>query len=469
MSHAPAPQPSAHAQRHAEQRPDDLAVVGPAASITYAQLVGHASRIAGVLTMVKPGDVVGVLLPPQLEAVFIQALWQLAAISCQPPTSGGAPIDWLVALEPHPAVPADRTILIDGPWLAHAAAAEPVDPVPYADDADVCRLIFSSGTTGAPKAVPLSVRNLDYRAQIAPTHWMASTPILCILPLATASGSTAFFTSLVRGETYIVPGTPAENLMLLQRHQVASVKASPAQLEALVKEAEAHPVSLPALRVIQSVGSLLPEALIARLVAAFGVEVVNLYGSSESGVLAIRRDASTDPMDAGEIAHDMTVEIVDDNDAAVSPGTVGAIRSRRPHQTPGYFRDAAATAAHFRDGWFYPGDFGSLTEGRLRLAGRAAELINAGGVKVDPARIDAAALRFAGVTDAAAFSHLDAAGVTRIALAFVGEVDAEAFLTHLRSELGTASPTLMLRVAEIPRTTTGKVRRGDLAAATDIQ
>ena len=468
MSHA-VPQPSAHALRHAEQRPDDLAVVGPAASITYAQLAGHASRIAGVLTMVKPGDVVGVLLPPQLETVFIQALWQLAAISCQPPTSGGLPVDWLVALEPHPAVPADRTILIDGPWLAHASAAEPVDPVPYANEADVCRLIFSSGTTGAPKAVPLNVRNLDYRAQIAPTHWMAATPILCILDLSTASGSTAYFTSLVRGETYILPGTPAENLMLLQRHQVASVKGSPAQLEALVKEAEAHPVSLPSLRVIQSVGSLLPEALIARLVAAFGVEVVNLYGSSESGVLAIRRDASTDPMDAGEIAHDMTVEIVDDNHLAVAAGTVGAIRSRRPFQAPGYFRDAAASAAHFRDGWFYPGDFGSLIDGRLRLAGRASELINAGGLKVDPARIDAVALPFAGVVDAAAFAHVNATGATRIALAFVGEVDVTALAQHLRAQLGTAAPSVLLRVAEIPRTTMGKVRRGELATAADIQ
>lgn len=469
MPHAPVPQPFAHALRHAERRPDDLAVVGPTVSITYAQLAGHASRIAGVLTMVKPGDVVGVLLPPQLEAIFIQALWQLAAISCQPPTSGGVPVDWLVTLEPHPAVPVARTILIDGPWLARAAAAEPVDPVPYADDAEVCRLIFSSGTTGAPKAVPLSVGNLDYRAQIAPTHWMAATPILCILDLSTASGSTAFFTSLVQGETYILPGSPAENLMLLQRHQVASVKASPAQLEALVKEAEAHPVSLPSLRVIQSVGSLLPEALIARLVAAFGVEVVNLYGSSESGVLAIRRDASTDPMDAGEIAHDMTVEIVDDNHLVVAPGTVGAIRSRRPLQAEGYFRDAAASAARFRDGWFYPGDLGSLTDGRLRLAGRASELINAGGLKVDPARIDAVALPFAGVTDAAAFGHVDGAGVTRIALAFVGEVDVTALAQHLQAQLGTAAPSVLLRVAEIPRTTMGKPRRGELATAADIQ
>jgi len=465
----PVPQPYAHALRHAADRADDLAVIGPAASISYAQLVGHASRIAGVLSAVQPGEVVGVLLPSQLEVILIQALWQRAAISCRPPASGlELTLDWLVALAPHPSVPAERTILVDGPWLARAAASEPVEPVPYADEDDVCRLIFSSGTTGAPKAVPLSVRNLDYRAQIAPTHWMAHPPILCILDLSTASGSTAYFTSLVRGETYLLPGSPAENLMLLQRERVASIKASPAQLEALVKAAEATPVALPALRVIQSVGSLLPEALVARLTAAFDARVVNLYGSSESGVLAIRDDESVDPLDAGTLAHDMTVEIVDEAGVPVTEGTVGSIRSRRPHQASGYFRDVTATAAHFRDGWFYPGDLGALEGNRLRLAGRESELINAGGVKVDPARIDAVATLFDGVTDAAAFGHVDAAGVTRVGLAFVGDVDPEALLQHLRAALGVAAPRVLLRVADIPRTTTGKARRSELASVDDI-
>lgn len=468
-----ATQPSSHVLRHAADRPDDLAVVGSNAEISYGQLADHASRIAGVLAGhgVRAGDVVGVRVPPQLEVVFIQALFQLAAISCHPPkafrSTGELRLDWLVSLHPNDAVTPQRTILIDGPWLARAAVAEPAPPTDYAHENDVCRLIFSSGTTGAPKAVPLSVRNLHYRAEVAPTHWMAYPPILCMLDLTTASGTTAFFTSLVLGDTYLIPGSAAESLAILGRMRAASVKGSPAQLDALAREAEAHPVALPELHVIQSVGSLLPEALIPRLAAAFDAEVVNLYGSSESGVLAIRADGSTDPMDAGTIVHDMTVEIVDEDHQPVAEGITGAIRSRRPHQAVGYFRDAEASAEHFRDGWFYPGDLGSLTGGRLRLAGRASELINAGGPKVDPARIDAAAMLFEGLDDAAAFALTDASGVTRVALAIVGTVDVAALSRHLAAELGAARPTVVVQVTAIPRTAMGKARRSELARSVE--
>lgn len=461
------PQPYEHALRHAAEQPDSLAVAGTNVEITYSQLADHASRIAGILSAagIRKGDVVGVLLPPPLEVIVIQALFQLAAISCQPPTGyrGGSELDWLVSLEPTPG----RTILIDGPWLARAAVAPPAEPLPYASDDDVCRLIFSSGTTGTPKAVPMSVRNLAYRAEVAPTHWMARRPILCILGLGTASGSTAFFTSMVLGETYLLPGT--DNIPLLSRFRVASVKGSPAQLSALADAVEASPVALPELAVIQSVGTVLPSPLVLRLRDVLDAEVRNLYGSSESGVLSIREGESVDPMDAGIIVHDMAVEIVDAAGMAVAPGTVGLIRSRRPHQATGYYRDDLATAQHFRNGWFYPGDTGSITDGRLQLAGRTAELINAGGVKIDPARIDAATDGFPGLVDAAAFALTDDSGIERIGLAIVGTMDVAALVRHLQTSLGTASPTVVVRVAGIPRTTMGKVRRGELESVAKTQ
>mgnify|MGYP003353367339 CR=1 FL=1 len=65
---------------------------------------------------------------------------------------------------------------------------------------------------------------------------------------------------------------------------------------------------------------------------------------------------------------------------------------RTPIVMQGYFRDPEQTKAAFRDGWFYPGDLGTLTDdGRLRLAGRSSEIVNAGGVKVDPATLSAQA------------------------------------------------------------------------------
>lgn len=459
----------------ATTRPTELAIVASGTELTWAEANDTAVRLAHRLREhgVQSGDMVAVALPALLETLVILALLHEGAISCTLPSTGGtenhAPdtFDWLITVPSTMPEMGRRTIVIDDVWFGEVARASArPDPRGFASGDDLCRIVFSSGTTGAPKGVPFTVDTIGYRTRSARQYWMPLRPFMCLLPVNTVSGFQTFYASVSVGDCYRAPGSAADNLRMLADHQVRSIKASPMQLSELLTEAHRVGTTLPHLSIIQSAGSPLPTGLARGLEQHFDAEVVNLYGSSESGTVAIRRGGGGDAQIAGTIVDDVEVQIVDENDKVLPDGEVGLVRITRPHQPIGYVNDDEASRAAFRDGWFYPGDRGSVRDGTLTLHGRASELINAAGVKIDPARIEAQALMFSGIDDAAGCSVPGAHGVESFALAFIGDpdVDIAALSASLRAAFGESAPSLFVRVAEIPRTATGKVVRRELSA-----
>ena len=495
-------QPFGFLQHWAAQQPEASAIRSADTVMTWAELLDTALRFAALLRAagVKPGEIVALSLPPVLEAVFVQAVFHEAAVSCTFPAgyeqkdAAELVFDWLVSGEPRPAVPAERTLLADSAWLQRAAAVAPAGLTPvacpelYPSPDSLVRLVFSSGTTGQPKAVPFTLENLTYRTASAKQYWMPLQPFMCLLGISTVSGFQTYYSSMSAGHTYLVAGSAADNLALLSGSGVKSIKGSPVQLSGLLRaarrseagaaagSAQAVQATLPQLRVIQSAGSLLPDFLVGQLERQFGADVVNLYGSSETGTVAVRRGIGADNFVAGTIVDDAEVQIVDEHDQLLTPGETGIIRIRRAHQPVGYYGDAAATLRAFRDGWFYPGDLGSIHGrihgdnhgGELMLAGRSSEIINAAGVKVDPGRVETTALLFPGIRDAAAYGSIDANGIDVISLAVVAdnEVDATALAGFLRERLGESAPSSFVRIAEVPRNATGKIARRSLQGLT---
>lgn len=469
--------PFTQLERHAALSPDRLAIAGPAVRLTYGELVGNVGKVAARLRMlgVKPGEVVALALPPQLEAVFALAAFHEAAVSCTLPAAIDVParlgFDWVFATQDRSVSVGTATVVtVDAEWL-RATSAMPRTPAPREyDDDDLCRLLFSSGTTGSPKAVPLTAAGLERRIESARQLWLRPRPFMSLLGMSTASGLLTFFSSMASGDLYLIPGGPRENLALLQEFEVAGLKASPIQLDALAMAMSPSPTFLPKLERIQSAGGFLPEALAVRLKRLFACEVSNLYGSSEVGTVSVRRGDSVDPFDAGSIAPDVEVQIVDEDGVCVPHGEAGNIRYRRTHQPHGYFREPDATADHFIDGWFYPGDRGALTEdARLRVEGRGSDVLNAAGAKVDPIVLETEALRYDGIADVAAFMAGSEDGVERIGLAFVSdeEPDVEDLAHFLRYRLGGSAPLVYVRLESIPRNAMGKVSRSQLAVMYD--
>ncbi|GAA2086312.1 hypothetical protein GCM10009840_24840 [Pseudolysinimonas kribbensis] len=455
--------------------PDGAALIAADARLTAEEAWDSVARIALRLREqgVGPGTVVGVALPPLLQPVLALALWGLGAIGAVAPVPGlerGRVLDILVTPVPAADLPVERQLLVDDRWLTGTAELDPAafEPVLRTGD-DLVRLVFSSGTTGAPKAIPFTSDEIRERVVRSRENWLLRHPALTTLGLGTISGSATFFAAVDDGIAYLVPGSADQNLRVLADVRAHVVHGSPAQLSELLTTVRRRQATLPALETAQSVGSPLPGALAQRLERELGVVVEVIYGATEVGAVTLRRGPAREPGDVGTVLDYATVEVLDDDGRPVPDGETGLVRIRRPLQAQASFRGGADDDAAFQDGWFVPGDLGRLVDGRLILGARRSELINAAGLKVDPERVEQAALRQPGVRDAAAFAVSDARGVAAVGLSVVTDdgVDSQRLVAALRRELGDATPRICHRVASLPRTENGKLRRAQIAA--DVQ
>ena len=211
-------------------------------------------------------------------------------------------------------------------------------------------------------------------------------------------------------------------------------------------------------------GSPPSQKLVERIQENSSARIYNSYGSTESGHIAIYEITNKNETGAW-IRPPVTLQIVDDNDQPLPAMSVGHIRYKRPGMATSYYNNPEATAQYFRDGFFYPGDLAYLDHaGRLVLQGRSNEVINLGGVKINPERIDAIALTQIGIKDCAVFAHLNEAGVEELAIALVVDegFDKESFEKAMSKD----SPYPIRRaiiVKEIPRNENGKILRNLLA------
>jgi acyl-coenzyme A synthetase/AMP-(fatty) acid ligase len=285
---------------------------------------------------------------------------------------------------------------------------------------------------------------------------------MSLLDASTVSGFFTFYASVAEGRPYLAPGTMAENITLLKRNSIKSIKTSPTQVAELVRQLDATDDRLPSIRAAQIAGSVLPPTLARRLRARTSCEIFNMYGSTEIGTVSARYTDSDDPFDAGLPTLDSIIEIVDETDQPVPVGELGRVRCKRPLMSEEYFHDPDASAASFKDGWFYPGDYGIIQpDGTLALRGRESEFINAGGVKLDPVQLDLFAVSLPQVTDACGFGFLDTFGLQQVGLALVTPPDADgkAIAAALQNAFGPAAPRIIVRVDEIPRNAMGKPLR----------
>ncbi|MEO0023733.1 MAG: hypothetical protein RL196_174 [Actinomycetota bacterium] len=441
--------------------------------MTYQQAFDNVKKIAAFMRDlgVMPGQSVALQLPATLHLLFLEAVFHEAAISFMLPSSRAALAnmkpDWLFTSHADSPAGAEQKILIDSPTLQKIAAQTLVNsPKEYASIHSICRLVFSSGTTGTPKPVAFSVQMIESRAKAAASVWMHTKPFMTLLDVGTVSGFQSFYSSIVNGWPYLVPGDASTNLKQLELGKVAAIKGSPVQLGEIADELEATNKTLPDLKVIQHAGSVMPGKIAERLRRLTGATLHNLYGATEVGTIAARRYDSDDPFDLGEITPGTTVEIVDEQRQPVGVGQVGALRFKRAIMAHEYFEAPEPSAIFFDDGWFYPGDLARFTaDKKLFLAGRESEIINAGGLKIDPAIIDEFALAQPGVVDAAAFGYEGTSGLTQLGLAVVVEpkFDFSKFVDSLKLGLKNLAPNAVVEVSAVPRSPMGKPLRLELA------
>ncbi|HET7096407.1 MAG TPA: fatty acid--CoA ligase family protein, partial [Casimicrobiaceae bacterium] len=162
------------------------------------------------------------------------------------------------------------------------------------------------------------------------------------------------------------------------------------------------------------------------------------------------------------------LEIVDGNGAALPSGEVGELRVRSECMTHEYHGDPVATARHFKQGWFCPGDLASLSgAGALCLHGRSDDMMNLNSIKIFPAEIERVLEEHPGVKAAAVFAKPSSAhGDIPLAAVELHEsamVSVDELMARARERLGVRAPRKIFVVDALPRSTAGKILKRELA------
>ena len=270
-------------QRNALTNPDGIFLESAGTKLLNSEALTYVEKIAFELRRVglSPGALVALDLPSELTLLFTEALFHEALVGCVLPSRFGQhsefQVDWVIGSDPEKQGSGHNFLLVDGKFLRQIED-NPVGTAPrtFPSPQTICRLVFTSGTTGKPKAVALSYEMIEFRSRMAATVWMRDPPFMSLLDASTVSGFFTFYSSVMEDRPYLAPGTMEHNVDLLKRKSIRSIKASPAQVAELVRQLESTQTRLPELRSAQIAGSVLPPSLATRLRERTGCKILNM-------------------------------------------------------------------------------------------------------------------------------------------------------------------------------------------------
>jgi acyl-coenzyme A synthetase/AMP-(fatty) acid ligase len=458
---------------HAGAHAADTALQGPATRVDFAQLLRLVRAAAARLRLrgIGPGSTVLTMLSDK-HADFVVTLAAMhegaATASCVQHSA------YPDELEPALVV-ADRAVRCEAPclnidtaWLNDALHADdPTPPRAYTDATAPFRLAFTSGTTGENKVLAHTLPAL-LGAALDPVLAPPAPRSINMMSFASPWGLRDALTVLMRGEPLLHAAAPADIAALARSTDVRFISGSTFQLLALAQAVQRTAQRIPSLRGIRISGSLPSTQQLTLLRSTLSPSVECRYGMSETGPATsyLTHDPAAGEGCVGHLLPGAEVEIVDDSGRVLGHGCEGRVRVRTAYMTDGYLRNPQASTRAFAGGWFYPGDLGAFDErGMLMLRGRVSEVVNRGGLRIDPARIDAVALAYPGVVDAGAFGFVSGDGHDALGIAVVAAagLDANALLRHISATLGAAlAPSHLILVPSIPRNDMGKAQRAEL-------
>ncbi|MDQ6774813.1 MAG: AMP-binding protein [Actinomycetota bacterium] len=412
--------------------PDRPALLTPAGSLTYAELADRARAAAGGLAArgVRPGDLVGLALPPGED--FATALHGCLLLG-----AAAVPVDLrLAAAERDSRMQGVATSVdgpIDGPTLA--------DVLPHRADA-VATVMHTSGSTAAPKRVSLTYGNWMWNAlgSALALGLDAEERWLCPMPLVHVGGLSILLRSTIYATTVVLPGRfeveAVKRELSDPDRRITLVSLVPTMLSRLLDAGLEHP---PILRWALLGGGPIPPGLVSRARAA-GVPVASTYGMTEACSQIATRGW---PLTGVELRVAADGELLV-RGPTVAPGALGP------------------------DGWLHTGDLGTLDErGRITVIGRRSDTIVTGGENVAPAEVEAVLLEHPAVADAAVHARSDAEWGERLVASVVlregADASVEELRTHCTARLASFKvPKTVEFTDALPRTPNGKLLRGEL-------
>jgi len=480
--------------------------LGAQATASYAELAARVARLAaGLAARLRPGDRVALVMkngPHYVEAMF--ASWH-AGLVVVPINAKLHPKELEFILGDSGArlcfaTPGLHTELaaLKLPGLEAVIDVESQDyaelcagaaiPAAEREAGDAAWLFYTSGTTGRPKGVTLTMRNLMASVLNYFSDVDGIAPGDAIIHAAPMSHGSGFYMlpHVAHGGVNVVPASggfePEEIFDLLRVYRGVTMFAAPTMVKRLVDLP--HDADLPGLKTIVYGGGPMYVADCKAALRRFGNTLVQIYGQGESPMTITCLDKSLHADTAhpryeerlASVGHAFTgveVRVADADDRPLAAGEIGEILVRGDTVMAGYWNNPDASAATLRNGWLHTGDVGSLDEdGFLTLKDRSKDVIISGGSNIYPREVEEVLLRHPAVSEVSVVGRPDAEW-GEVVIAFVvprgaapdtAELDALCLDNIARFK----RPKRYVMVDALPKNNTGKVLKTRLRELLEV-
>ena len=486
-----------------ERNPNHVALRCDDLRFTFAEFDAAAARVATLLEQagVEPGDRVGVMLPntPAFAIVFYGIIYRGAVAVPMNPLLKAREVTFYLsnsgakALFGTPAFANEATAgadevgaqcwIVDDAGLLDLIAGLPEQEAPVERGADdVAVILHTSGTTGKPKGAMLTHGNLGRNAEVSVTTLVETGPddvVMGCLPLFHVFGLTCGLNGAVLSGatlTLIPRFDPLKALEVIERDGVTVFEGVPTMYSALLGVADqAASGATRTLRVCVSGGAAMPVQVLTDFEKAFGCEVLEGYGLSESSPAAAFNHPHR-PRKVGSIGtpiEGVQMRVVDLDGAEVPQGQTGEIQIRGHNVMKGYWNLPEATKATITpDGWLATGDVGRVDEdGYFYIVDRTKDMIIRGGYNVYPREIEEVLYEHPAVAEAAVIGipH-DSLGEevgAAVALKEGERVEPEELRDYVKARVAAYKyPRHVWLVDGLPKGPTGKIQKRDITVPT---
>ena len=493
--------------------PDRAAIVFEGRRLTFDRLQHQVNRLANALANLglQPGQRVAFmdvntpeliqtyLACVQLDAIFVPLNYRARAHEVSQMLQLCDPTLFIVGRRYQDLV---DSVIQDSPSLRHVIALEqrpthdwlffddlissaPADELHYPSsaDTDTTLLLFTSGTTGAPKAVKLTHQSFSsyMLSSVTPADPEVEERNLLSLPMYHVAGIQSALAAIYGGRTLLLARQfEAQQWMeLVQREKAHRAGMVPTMLKQVLDHPRFPDYDLSSLRIISYGAAPMPPEVIrkaiqllphARFINAFGqTETAStitmlspedhvLEGDPEEVEKRLRRLTSV-----GRALDDVEIAILDENGAPLPQGQEGEVAARGPRLMSGYWDDEQATRSAFHDDWLLTGDRGYLDkDGYLYLSGRSKDFIKRGGEMISPQEVEDALLSHPGVQEAAVIGVPDTQWGERVRAVVVPSSahppTSDDLIRHCSRHMASFKrPESVVFVTEIPKNPMGKV------------
>ena len=414
--------------RAARYFPERPAVSAGVTRLTFGELHARVAQVAAALSRhgFVAGDRLALLLPNEveyLELVYACAWLGVIAVPLNTRFSA-AEINRVLAdasphgLIRHSSLPVPTLPLRWQRVLDNEPLDLPSDPPPEAiyDPDAVLALIYTSGTTGRPKGVMLThaatLTNLDHLSYWMPHHedgvYLHAAPVFHIADFPFMFAAPA----LGACQVTIPKFSPDVFCETVQRAHVSFTVLVPTMINLLTQFTDLPRYDLGSLKLLGYGGSPIAPELIQRTRSVFpGLELIQVYGLSETGFLTALQDGEDTPkrlLSCGRPCPGVDVRVVNDAGAQVGVGQPGEVVARGANVMRGYWNNREETERAFRNGFFRTGDVGYQdAEGYLYVLDRLKDMIVTGGENVYSGEVEAVLYEHPAIREAAVFGIPD--------------------------------------------------------------